>query len=82
VYLDLRRLGCQVHYYVTKEGYEIDFLTQTLQGKKKLFQVVWQMDTEKTSHREDRALQAGMNELNIEGEIVTLESYLKHRLQV
>ena len=41
VYLDLRRLGCKVNYYLTSERYEVDFLAQSPRGHKKLFQVAW-----------------------------------------
>lgn len=81
VYLDLRRSGYKVNYYLTQERYEIDFLAQTPQGKKKLFQVVWNMQDAKTQEREERALQAGMKQLKIEGSIVTLESYLRQGLE-
>ena len=82
IYLDLRRLKCKVHYYLTQDGYEIDFLVQASQGKKKLFQVVWEMNDPNTMERETRALKAGMKELGIEGEVITLDSYLQHGLQL
>lgn len=78
VYLDLRRQGLIVNYYLTLERYEVDFLAQDRQGHKKLFQVVWEMQDLKTMEREKRALEAGMNELKIEGEIITLDSYLQN----
>ncbi len=77
IFLDLRRLGCKISYYLTADRYEIDFLVQTPSGKRKLFQVVWDYDDAKTFERENRALQAGMKELKIEGEIITLDSYLR-----
>ena len=77
VYLDLRRLGHEVHYYLTSERYEVDFLVKSSSGKKKLFQVVWEVFDEKTLEREERALYAAMKELQIEGELVTLDSYLR-----
>lgn len=80
VYLDLRRLGCQINTYNSSEGYEVDFLTQTPKGQKKLFQVVWEMNHPKTIEREQRALDSSIKELNIEGEIVTLDSYLRKGL--
>lgn len=76
VYLDLKRLGCKINYYITSEGYEIDFLAQTARGCKKFFQVAWDMQDSKTLEREKRALRAGMEELKIDGEIITLDSYL------
>jgi predicted AAA+ superfamily ATPase len=82
VYLHLRRLGCKINYYLTSEGYEIDFLAQTPRGHKKFFQVVWDMHDAKTMQREKRALESGMKELKIEGEIVTLDSYLREGIKI
>lgn len=80
VYLDLRRAGYDVSYYMTAEGYEIDFVAQTGRGEKKLFQVVWEMENQPTMEREQRALLAGMKELKIDGVIITLDSYLREGL--
>lgn len=82
IYLDLRRLNCKVSYYLTKDRYEIDFLAQTPQGQKKFFQVAWDIQNPTTLIREERALQAGKQELNIEGEIITLDSYLRHGVRM
>jgi len=82
VYLDLKRRGCKVHYYLTEERYEVDFLIHTARGAKKLFQVVWEMGDEATLQREERALQAGMNELKVDGAIITLESYLREGINI
>jgi predicted AAA+ superfamily ATPase len=77
IYLELRRHGCKINYYLTSEGYEIDFLAQTPLGTKKFFQVVWDMQDSNTIEREERALKAGIKELKISGEIITLHSYLE-----
>lgn len=82
IYLDLRRLGCKVNYYLTHERYEIDFLAQTARGHKKLFQVAWKTQDKSTLEREQRALQAAMNELKIDGEIITLDSYLREGIKL
>jgi uncharacterized protein len=82
VFLDLKRLGCKVFYYVTSEGYEVDFVAQTTRGHKKLFQVAWDVRDKKTVEREERALKAGMKELKIPGELVTLKSYLKNGIKI
>lgn len=82
VYLDLRRLGYKINYYQTKEGYEIDFLVQTPRGKKKLFQVAFDVQESKTLEREERSLEMGMKELKIEGEIITLDSYLRKGIKL
>lgn len=77
IFLDLKRMGCSVNYYLTAERYEVDFLVQTPAGKRKLFQVAWEQEDEKTVARESRALEAGMKELKIDGELITLNSYLR-----
>jgi predicted AAA+ superfamily ATPase len=82
VYLDLKRLGCKVNYYLTSERYEIDFLAQTARGHKKFCQVTWNMEDADTMEREERALQAGMKELKIDGEIITLDSYLQKGIKL
>ncbi len=82
VYLDLKRLGCKVNYYLTKERYAVDFIAQMPRGHKKLFQVAWDMQAAKTIEREQRALEAAMKELKIDGEIVTLDSYLREGIKL
>jgi predicted AAA+ superfamily ATPase len=76
IYLDLKRLGCKVHFYLTADGYEVDFLAQWPRGEKKLYQVTWNVEDPATLEREERALQAAMKELKVEGEMITLNSYL------
>lgn len=82
VYLDLKRLECKTNYYLTSERYEIDFLAQSPRGHKKFFQVVWDMQNADTANRETRALKAGMKELDIEGEVITLDSYLRNGIKL
>lgn len=82
VYLDLNRLGCNIHYYLTEEQTEVDFFVQTSQGHQKLFQVVWDIENIETLQRETSALQKAKQELKIEGEIVTLDSYLQKGLNL
>ena len=82
VFLDLKRLGCSINYYLTAERYEIDFLVQTSRGHKKFFQVAWDTQDLQTLEREERALQAGMKELGIGGEIITLDSYLREGIKL
>lgn len=77
VYLDLKRRRCKVNYYLTAERHEIDFIVQTPRGQRKLFQVAWDHSNQNTFNREQRALEEGMKELSIDGEILTLESYLR-----
>jgi uncharacterized protein len=82
VYLDLRRQGYNVHYYLTDQRYEVDFLIENWQGQKKLLQVVWNMEDAKTLAREERALEQAQKELALPGEIITLASYLESRGQI
>ena len=82
IFLDLQRLGCRINYYLTAERYEIDFLAQTLRGQKKLFQVAWDVQDPATLARELRALEAGKKELQIEGELITLDSYLREGISL
>lgn len=82
IYLELRRLDCKLNYYLSKERYEIDFLAQTPRGHKKFFQVAWQIDDNNVLLREERALQAGIKELKIDGEIITLDSYLRQGIKL
>ncbi|MCB1118635.1 MAG: ATP-binding protein [Chlamydiia bacterium] len=77
IFLDLKRRGYQIHYYLTEERYEVDFLIKSPRGEQKLIQVVWDMDNEKTYEREHRALEAAKKELNLPGEIITRNSYLQ-----
>lgn len=78
IYLELRRLGCTIHYYLTKANQEVDFLIQTPHGEKKLLQVTWEMTAEDTFQREHEALNAAMDELQLDGKIITLDSFLRH----
>ncbi len=78
VYLDLRRRGCTVSYYITKELYEIDFVAVSPNGTKTCYQVVWDDDDTQTADREQRAITAASQELNIDGHIITCDSYLRN----
>ncbi len=80
VYLDLRRMGCEVYYYLTENRHEVDFLAIDPEGRQKLIQVAWDVTDQVTWQREERALEAAMKELKVPGCIVTLESYLREGL--
>ncbi|MFT3741166.1 MAG: ATP-binding protein [Gammaproteobacteria bacterium] len=77
IYLELRRSKHEIHYYVTKSGYEVDFLTIDLHRKMKLYQIVWNIDDVETMNREQRALNEAKQELGIDGEIVTPHTFLE-----
>jgi uncharacterized protein len=76
VFLDLKRQGHKIYYYLTAEGFEIDFLTEDRYGERHLYQVVWDTHDEKTLAREQRALAVAEKELGINGEMITPYRYL------
>ena len=75
VYLDLRRKGYAVSYYLTSERHEVDFVAQDWAGKIKLFQVSWDASHQETRDREERALRKAEHELGITGMLVTADTY-------
>lgn len=75
IYLDLRRRGDEIYYYLTDERYEVDFFTKSLDGQLHLYQVCWNMDQPKTLLREQRALEQVEKEFGIKGEIITQKTY-------
>lgn len=77
VYLDLRRQGKQVFYFVTKGGFEIDFVTIAPDKTRELIQVCWDVSNDSTREREERALQEASKELGLAGRIITPWNYLK-----
>lgn len=75
VYLDLRRRGHEIHYYLTNSRREVDFLSRDPLGKWHLYQVCWSLEDPKTMLREQTALDEAEKELGIKGMIITPESY-------
>lgn len=75
IYLDLRRKGHKIYYYLTEQRYEIDFITKDLNGKINLYQVVWDINNPETLMREQRALEKAEEELGIKGIMITPETY-------
>ncbi len=78
MYLTFRRLKREIYYYVTKNGFEVDFLTRSLDGSMNLYQIAWETDDVETIAREQRALDDAKDELGIEGVILTPENFLSH----
>lgn len=76
VYLDLRRQGYDVYYYLTKERHEVDFLARDPLGRIRLIQACFDADAPSTADRERRALEEASRELGVDGELITPESYL------
>jgi predicted AAA+ superfamily ATPase len=54
IYLHLRRKEHDVYYYLTKERYEVEFLSKDKQGNLHLIQVVWNSEDNETMAREER----------------------------
>ncbi len=75
VYLDLRRRGDTVYYYLTQDRHEVDFFTQSLDGTRHLYQVVWDTRDPATMEREQRALQQAEQELGVKGTIIDPVTY-------
>lgn len=76
VYLDLRRQNKKIFYYHTSDGYEIDFVTQDLQGKHEILQVVWDADDPITLKREKRALEQAESELGFPGRLIDWTTFV------
>ncbi|MES2274128.1 MAG: ATP-binding protein [Chlamydiota bacterium] len=76
IYLDLRRQGKKIFYYLTADGYEVDFITQDLMGKYEMIQVVWEMTNVETLQREERALRQAEEELGFPGRMIDWRTYL------
>jgi predicted AAA+ superfamily ATPase len=80
VYLDLRREKKEIFYYVTAEGYEIDFIAKDREGGYEILQVVWDQSDHAAFERENRALKAAEKELGIPGKIIDWDTYLRELL--
>lgn len=76
VFLHLRSTGKNIHYYKTKSGYEIDFVTDG----QKIYQVAESIAHPDTYKREIRALEEAMGELGTQNsylltsEVIDIES--------
>lgn len=77
VYLDLRRQGCDVAYYLTRSRREVDFLAHYPDGRRELIQVCWDAREPDTLAREREALAEAQTELRLAGRVLTLEDYLE-----
>ena len=77
VYLDLRRKGGDVAYYLTRSRREVDFLVRHADGRQELIQACWDAREPATLQREQEALEEAQEELGLPGRIVTMASYLE-----
>lgn len=76
VYLDLRRSGHEVSYYLTQEGYEVDFISKSADGKFSIIQACLSLENPDIQAREERAVHAARRELGFSTHIITLENYM------
>lgn len=76
LYLDLKRHGHTVSYYLTESGKEVDFIARSMNGKTQMIQACFDMSDPVTRERETSALLEAEKELKIPGTIVTPETYL------
>jgi len=60
------RPGLNLFYYVTTEGFEVDFLLRQGSKNHELIQVTWNMSEQKTRERELRALHQAASELGVD----------------
>jgi hypothetical protein len=77
VYLDLRRQGCDVAYYLTRSRKEVDFVVRHPDGHQELLQACWDARDPATLSREQEALAEAEAELGLPGRILTVETYLE-----
>lgn len=74
VFRSLRETSETIHYYMTEQGWEVDFILQTPEGGVELYQVCVSLKDKDTYEREIRALTQAMKELALKsGIIITLE---------
>ena len=70
VFIHLRRQGCEVYYYRTNNGREVDFVWVDSERKKHFAQVCWTMKDDKTRQREISSLLIAMEEQQAESAII------------
>ncbi len=75
VYLECRRRGDEIYYYLTDDRYEVDFFTKSLDGTLHLYQVTWDTASPDTYEREKRALVQAEKELGIKGVLITADTF-------
>ena len=80
VYLDLRRMGCEVSYYLTRTRKEVDFVVRYRDGREELLQVCWDTRDPATLKREQDALDEARLELGLPGRIINMEAYVEAAL--
>ncbi len=81
VYLELRRRGHEIFYYLTNNRHEVDFFSKSPDSQLHLYQVCWDLSSPKTSEREIQALTEAEKELNIKGAIITAKNFAEWALK-
>ncbi len=76
IYLDLKRTGHEIYYCLTKTRREVDFFAWDPEGVPHLYQVSWNTEDPQTLKRELTALREAEDELGIQGELITPDTYL------
>jgi predicted AAA+ superfamily ATPase len=79
IFLDLKRQGYRVHYYVTEAGAEVDFVAVGSRGGPFIVQACFDLTDSVTREREEISLNAAKKELRCDGAIVTPELYARSR---
>jgi len=75
VFIDLKRQGYRLHYYVTKSGSEVDFVVVGSTGQNFVVQVCLDISETATRLREENSLHEAMRELGCGGILVTPREY-------
>jgi uncharacterized protein len=70
IFIHLRRQGCEVYYYRTNNGREVDFIWLDRERKKHFAQVCWTLKDDKTRQREISSLLIAMEEQQVESAII------------
>jgi predicted AAA+ superfamily ATPase len=79
VFHELQRRGCEMGYWKTASGFEVDFAVTTPEGARELIQVCTGLDDPETREREIRALQEARAECpEAQAFILTMESRLPY----
>jgi hypothetical protein len=74
VFSVLRRKDRQINYFITAIGQEVDFLTTSDDGVRRLYQVCISIKSDDTRKREFNAIQLAMKEIGLkESTIITLD---------
>ncbi len=75
VLIELERQKKETYFYITNNGYEIDFLIKTHTNEFEIIQVSYDLNNEKTKKREIRAIVEASKELNCTNAIIITNKY-------